>query len=77
MGTESVAQSSRTAHRLVLGLLLLVVAGLYARTLGHDYTYDDRHYVMAQTDAGTPNVMVTEWQGFGAYLTTFYGSGVV
>ncbi len=56
-----------------LAIVLLLVFGVYARSIFNDFTYDDRHYVMAPADGGFPNTMVAEWQGVGAYYTAHYG----
>lgn len=63
--------------RVWLGLILLLVFGVYARSIANDFAYDDRHYVKVPSDEGLPNDMVGEWQGLGTYFTSFYGEGAV
>jgi protein O-mannosyl-transferase len=59
-----------------LAIVLLLILGVYARSACNEYSYDDRHYVMAPAEGGHPNTMVATWQGFVAYYTTPYGKDV-
>lgn len=62
---------------ILLGLLLLVTFLVYAKSLGNDYVYDDRTYVMVPNDKSLPNPMVGELQDLGTYFGSVYGAGVI